>query len=61
MAQTIVGVGEEMAEEFKVGDRFVIQADIYYQGVNLAFGYMIPGGLQPYVRLGGELVRGDEG
>lgn len=61
VAMTIVDVGEEMSGEFKVGDRFVIQADIYYQGVNLAFGYMIPGGLQQYVRLGDEILRGDDG
>lgn len=61
VALTIVGVGEEMADKFKVGDRFVVQADVYYKGVNLAFGYMLYGGFEQYVRLGDEVLRGDEG
>ena len=44
-----------------MGDRFVIQADIYYKGVNLAFGYMLPGGLEQYVRISDEILRGDDG
>jgi D-arabinose 1-dehydrogenase-like Zn-dependent alcohol dehydrogenase len=61
VAMTLVDVGAEMAAEFKVGDRFVIQADIYYKGLSQAFGYMLPGGLQQYVRLGDEVLRGDDG
>ena len=61
VAMTIVGVGEDMKAQYAAGDRFVIQADIYYKGVNLAFGYMLPGGLQQYVKLGDEILRGDDG
>ncbi|NPV48637.1 MAG: zinc-binding dehydrogenase [Armatimonadetes bacterium] len=61
VAMTVVQVGENLQGQYKVGDRFVIQADIYYHGVNLAFGYMIKGGLQQFVRLGDEVLRGDDG
>ncbi|MCX7597857.1 MAG: alcohol dehydrogenase catalytic domain-containing protein, partial [Armatimonadetes bacterium] len=61
VALTIVGVGEELAGQYKVGDRFVVQADVYYRGVNLAFGYMLYGGFQQYVVLGDEVLRGDHG
>lgn len=61
VALTIVGVGAELQHQFRVGDRFVVQADIYYKGVNLAFGYMLPGGLQQYVKLSDEVLRGDDG
>lgn len=61
VAMTIVGVGANMQGQFKVGDRFVIQADIYHKGVNLAFGYMLPGGLEQYVKLSDEVLRGDDG
>ncbi|MEN6641658.1 MAG: alcohol dehydrogenase catalytic domain-containing protein [Armatimonadia bacterium] len=61
VGMTIVGVGENMKSQFEVGDRFVIQADIYHKGVNLAFGYMLPGGLEQYVKLGEEVLRGDDG
>lgn len=61
VAMTIVQVGENMTGQYRVGDRFVIQADIYYKGVNLAFGYMVKGGLQQFVRLSDEVLRGDDG
>ena len=36
-------------------------ADIYYEGVNFAFGYMIPGGLAQYSYLDERALDGDEG
>ncbi len=60
-ALTIVKVGSDIADQFSIGDRFVVQADIFYQGVNLAFGYMLPGALEQYVLLGKEILEGDEG
>jgi len=61
VALTIVEVGEERAGDYNVGDRFVIQADIWYQGVNLAFGYALHGGLEQYAILGREILDGDDG
>jgi threonine dehydrogenase-like Zn-dependent dehydrogenase len=61
VALTVVGVGDELKGDYQVGERFVVQAEIYYRGVNLAFGYMLPGGFEQYVRLGDEVLRGDDG
>jgi threonine dehydrogenase-like Zn-dependent dehydrogenase len=58
---TVVGVGENLRDRFQVGDRFVVQADIYYQGKNLAYGYMFVGGLAQYAVVGKEILEGDEG
>jgi len=58
---TIVEVGERLQDRFHVGQRFVVQADIYYHGVNLAYGYMLRGGLAQYSLLGEEVLNGDEG
>ena len=52
VAMTIVGVGEKWAGKFKLGSRYIIQADIYYKGKGVAFGYAIPGGLSQYVVIG---------
>lgn len=60
-ALTIVAVGENRKDKYSVGDRFVVQADIYYKGVNLAFGYMLPGALERYVLIGNEILDGDGG
>ena len=61
VAMTIVGVGEKWKGKFTLGSRYIIQADIYYKGKGLAFGYAIPGGLSQYVVIGREILEGDEG
>ena len=58
---TIIEVGEHLHPHFRVGQRFVVQADIYYHGVNLAYGYMLRGGLAQYSLLGEEILNGDAG
>ncbi|HEY3397190.1 MAG TPA: alcohol dehydrogenase catalytic domain-containing protein [Armatimonadota bacterium] len=61
VALTVVEVGEQLRYQYHVGDRFVVQADVYVNGKNLAFGYMLPGAFEQYVILGDEVLRGDEG
>ena len=60
-AATIVAVGDDWKNAFKTGQRFIVQADIYYKGVGYAFGYMIPGGLAEYAYLDERGLNGDEG
>jgi threonine dehydrogenase-like Zn-dependent dehydrogenase len=60
-AITIVKVGDNYKGKYNVGDRFVVQAEAYYKGKNLAFGYMLPGALEEYTILGPELLEGDDG
>ncbi len=61
VALTIVKVGENRRDDFAVGDRFVVQAEIFYRGENLAFGYALHGGLEQFVRLGPPILDGDDG
>jgi NAD(P)-dependent dehydrogenase (short-subunit alcohol dehydrogenase family)/threonine dehydrogenase-like Zn-dependent dehydrogenase len=61
VALTIVKVGAERTEDFSVGDRFVVQADIYYNGEGLAFGYALHGGLQQFVTIPTPILDGDDG
>lgn len=60
-AVTIVAVGKDWQEKFAVGQRYIVQADIYYKGVGYAFGYMIPGGLAEFAFLDERGLDGDEG
>lgn len=60
-AATVVKVGKDWQGKFEVGQRYIVQADIYYKGVNDAFGYMIPGGLAQYTYLDERALDGDEG
>ena len=61
VALTIVKVGEKRAEDFSVGDRFVVQADIRYNGEGLAFGYALHGGLEQFVTIPTPIIDGDDG
>ncbi|MFA6243040.1 MAG: alcohol dehydrogenase catalytic domain-containing protein [Candidatus Hydrogenedentales bacterium] len=60
-AATVVKVGKDWESQFKPGQRFIVQADIYYKGEGFAFGYLIPGGLGQYCYLDERALAGDEG
>jgi D-arabinose 1-dehydrogenase-like Zn-dependent alcohol dehydrogenase len=61
VSMTVVGVGENLCSQYKVGDRFIIQAEIYTGGVNYAYGYMIQGGLSQYAVIDQRILNGDDG
>ena len=58
---TVVAVGKQWESKFKVGERYIVQADIYYKGVGIAFGYLIRGGMAQYTYLDERALDGDEG
>ena len=61
VVMTVIGVGEHLKDKYKIGQRFIIQADIYDQGVGYAYGYMIQGGLSQYAVIGKQVLDGDDG
>jgi threonine dehydrogenase-like Zn-dependent dehydrogenase len=61
VALTVVKAGEDLKDEFHPGQRFIVQADVYYKGANLAYGYALPGGMSQFGLVGPEVLRGDEG
>lgn len=58
---TVMQVGENLRDRFHPGERYIVQADIYYRGVGLAYGYALQGGLSQYNLIGPEILNGDEG
>ncbi len=58
---TVVGVGRELHGRFREGDRFIIQADVFYHGASVAYGYAIRGGLAEYSVIPKSMIEGDEG
>jgi D-arabinose 1-dehydrogenase-like Zn-dependent alcohol dehydrogenase len=58
---TVVGVGDNLRDQYRVGDRFIVQADIYAGGLNLAYGYEIQGGLSQYNVIDQRILNGDDG
>jgi len=58
---TVVQVGENLRGQYEIGQRFVVQAEIYHKGVNKAYGYALPGALTQYELIGEEILDGDDG
>ncbi len=47
--------------QYKIGDRFIIQADIYIDSVSYAYGYEIQGGYSEYNIIDQRVLNGDDG
>ena len=61
VSMTIVQVGENLHDQYRVGQRYIVQADIYKDGVNYAYGYMMQGGLSEYALIDQRVLNGDDG
>jgi D-arabinose 1-dehydrogenase-like Zn-dependent alcohol dehydrogenase len=61
VTMTVVGVGEKLKGQYKIGDRFIIQADIVVRGKGYAYGYLIQGGLSKYGVIDQRVLNGDDG
>jgi len=57
----VVGVGKNISDKFKEGQRFIIQADIFKYGKGLAYGYAINGGMAQYSVMTEPVLNGDDG
>jgi threonine dehydrogenase-like Zn-dependent dehydrogenase len=60
-AVTVVGVGSNLKDRFKIGQRFTVQADVFYHGESMAFGYVLPGAQTQYQVIHKQMIEGDEG
>ena len=61
VSMTVIGVGENLKDQYKIGDRYIIQADIFIDGVGYAYGYEIQGGLSQYNVIDQRILNGDHG
>jgi threonine dehydrogenase-like Zn-dependent dehydrogenase len=57
----VVRVGSDVQDRFRIGERFIIQADIDVNGENIAYGYAINGGMAEYSLIDQRVLSGDEG
>lgn len=58
---TVVEVGKNLQKDYRQGQRFAVQPDIFQDGKSTAYGYTIPGGLIQYHLIGPEVLDTDEG
>jgi L-sorbose 1-phosphate reductase len=61
VSMTIVGVGENLRNRFKVGDRLSMEPEIFVKGKSLAYGYWWQGGLSQYTVIGRAFYDNDHG
>jgi len=61
VTMTIVGIGENLKDEYKLGDRFIMQSDIYVNGIGYAYGYEIQGGMSLFNVIDKRILEGDGG
>lgn len=58
---TVVGVGEKLKSSYNIGDRFVIQPDVWYQGKSIPYSFGMDGAYRQYGVIGKEVLDGDAG
>jgi threonine dehydrogenase-like Zn-dependent dehydrogenase len=58
---TVVQVGEALRGRFHVGERYIVQADVYVNGRVQAVGYALDGGYTQYTVFGEPVLNGDAG
>lgn len=61
LSLTIVGVGERLRGKYRVGERHTIQADITFRGQQMAYGYVLQGGLSQYAAIDERVLANDHG
>ncbi|MEN3001163.1 MAG: alcohol dehydrogenase catalytic domain-containing protein, partial [Armatimonadota bacterium] len=61
IACTVVAVGDALKDRFHVGERYVVQADVYLGGKNMAVGYALDGGFTQHGLITEPALFGDEG
>jgi threonine dehydrogenase-like Zn-dependent dehydrogenase len=58
---TVVQVGDALQGRFHVGERYIVQADVYVNGRVQAVGYALDGGYTQYTVFGEPVLSGDAG
>ncbi|RMH07622.1 MAG: hypothetical protein D6697_08075 [Armatimonadetes bacterium] len=58
---TIAQVGDALKDRFRVGERYIVQADVYVNGRVQAVGYALDGGYSQYTVFGAPVLNGDAG
>jgi threonine dehydrogenase-like Zn-dependent dehydrogenase len=55
---TVVRVGSRLVDKYNVGERYAVQADIYVDAENIAYGYKLRGADQQYQTIGPAIHEG---
>lgn len=58
---TVIAVGLNLQNEYKIGERFTVQPDIWVDGKSIPFCFGMDGGYRQYAKVGKEILNGDAG
>ena len=58
VSMTVVQVGAALKGRYRAGERYAVQAEIYIDGENLAYGYKLRGADQQFQTIGPEIYGG---
>jgi threonine dehydrogenase-like Zn-dependent dehydrogenase len=61
VSMTVVGVGGNLTDQYKIGDRYTIQPDVWVDGKSIPFCFGMDGGYRQYAKIGKEILEGDAG
>lgn len=61
VALTVIAAGADLRDQYRPGDRFIVQADIYINGKTSAYGYELQGGFSRYSIIDWRVLAGDHG
>ncbi|MFQ3611682.1 MAG: alcohol dehydrogenase catalytic domain-containing protein, partial [Fimbriimonadales bacterium] len=61
IACTVAQVGNALRDQFRVGERYLVQADVYVGGRVQAVGYALEGGYTQYALMTEAVLNGDAG
>jgi len=58
---TIVSVGKNLESQYKVGDRYTLEPDVWFEGKSIPFCFVMDGGYEQYVKIDHRILNGDAG
>jgi L-sorbose 1-phosphate reductase len=58
---TVIAVGDNLRSEYRIGDRYTLQPDIWAGGKSIPFSFGMDGGYRQYTKVGKEILEGDAG
>jgi threonine dehydrogenase-like Zn-dependent dehydrogenase len=61
VSMTVVGIGDNLSDQYKIGDRYTIQPDVWVDGKSIPFCFGMDGGYRQYTKIGKEILEGDAG
>ena len=58
---TVAAVGKNLEKKYKVGDRFTLEPDVWFEGKSIPFCFVLDGGYEQYVKIDYRILAGDAG